>query len=85
MHHLIISLFCKKVTIYNLRIIFKRYAHFQTMTLTPVKFQRSRHKTVGDLRVALARCPLLEEERKDRKKEGWNTKYVGTIIRVPLK
>ena len=25
----------------------KQYAHFQTMTLTPVKFQRNRSKTVG--------------------------------------
>ena len=37
----------KKVTKINLRIISKPHAHLQTMTKTPVKFQKDRHKTVG--------------------------------------
>ena len=31
----------------DLRIISKLHAHFETMTKTPVKFEKDRHKTVG--------------------------------------
>ena len=37
----------KKVTKNNLRIIPKPHAYLQTMTKTPVKFQKNRYKTVG--------------------------------------
>ena len=37
----------EKVTNYNLRIISKPHALLQTMTKTPVKFQKNQHKTVG--------------------------------------
>ena len=30
-----------------MRIISKQYAHLQTMTSLPVKFQRNQHTTVG--------------------------------------
>ena len=33
----------------NLRIISKRHAYFQTMTKTPVKFQKNRYKAVGEV------------------------------------
>ena len=48
--------FKKKVTKNNLRIISKPHAYLQTMTKTPVKFQKNRYKTVGD--VAPTRYPL---------------------------
>ena len=38
---------CKKVTKINLRIISKPHAHLQTMTKTPVKFQKDWLRTVG--------------------------------------
>ena len=41
----------------NLRIISKLHAYFQTMTKTPVKFQKNWYKTVGG--VASARYLLL--------------------------
>ena len=47
---------CEKVTKSNLRIISKPHARFQTMTKTPVKFQKNQHKTVGG--VAHTRYPL---------------------------
>ena len=46
----------KKVTKNNLRIISKPHAYLQTMTKTPVKFQKNRYKTVGG--VALKMYPL---------------------------
>ena len=46
----------EKVTKYNLRIISKSHALLQTMAKTPVKFQKNRHKTVGE--VAHTRYPL---------------------------
>ena len=45
-----------KVTKYNLSFISKPHAHLQTMTKTPVKVQKNRHKTVGG--VAHTRYPL---------------------------
>ena len=47
---------CGKMTKSNLRIISKPSAHLQTMTKTPVKFQKNQHKTVGG--VAHTRYPL---------------------------
>ena len=35
------ALFVKKVSNNYLKVISKQYAHFQTMTLTPVKLQRN--------------------------------------------
>ena len=49
----------------NLRIISKPHAYLQTMTKTPVKFQRNRHKTVG--RVA-HKVPTTLGGQKDRHK-----------------
>ena len=46
----------KKEIKYNLRIISKSHAYFQTMIKTPVKFQKNRYKTVGG--VASTRYPL---------------------------
>ena len=40
----------------NLRIISKPHAHLQTMTKTPVKFQKDWHKTAGG--VAHTRYPI---------------------------
>ena len=40
----------------NLKIISKPHAYLQTMSKTPVKFQRNRHKTVRE--VAHTRYPL---------------------------
>ena len=40
----------------NLRIITKPHAYLQTMSKTPVKFQKNRHTTVGG--VAHTRYPL---------------------------
>ena len=37
------------VTKNDLRIISKHYAHLQTMTLTPVKFQENWHNTLGEV------------------------------------
>ena len=39
--------YLQKMTKNNLRIISKPHACFQTMTKTPVKFQKNRYKTVG--------------------------------------
>ena len=45
----------KKVTNINLRIISKPHAHLQTMTnLTPVKFQKDWHKTVGQWKLKVS-------------------------------
>ena len=41
---------------YNQRIISKSHARLQTMTKTPVKFQKNQHKTVGG--VAHTRYPI---------------------------
>ena len=38
---------CGKSNKNNLRIIFKPHAYVQTMSKTPVKFQKNRYKTVG--------------------------------------
>ena len=46
----------KRVIKINLRIISKPHASLQTMTKTPVKFQKDRHKAV--LGVARTRYPL---------------------------
>ena len=46
----------EKVTKINLRIISKPHAYLQTMTKTPVEFQKDCHKTVGG--VAHTRYPL---------------------------
>ena len=46
----------QKVTKYNLRIISKPHARLQTVTKTPVKFQKNQHKTVGG--VVHTRYPL---------------------------
>ena len=43
---------CKKVTKINLRVISKCHAHLQSLTKTPVKFQKDWDKSVG---VALTR------------------------------
>ena len=59
----------KKVTKDNLRIMSKQYAHLQTMTLTPVKFQSNQSKPVGG--VPYTRYLLLEGGRTG----GWNAKY----------
>ena len=40
----------------NLRIIPKQHVYFQTVTKTPVKFQKNRYKTVGG--VAPTRYPM---------------------------
>ena len=47
---------CKKVTKNTLRIIIKPHAYLQTMTKTPVNFQKNRYRTVGG--VAPTRYPL---------------------------
>ena len=51
-----LGLNCGKVTKSNLRIISKPHARLQTMTKTPVKFQKNQHKTVGG--DACTRYPL---------------------------
>ena len=48
----------KKVTKINLRIISKLHTHLQTMTKAPVKFQKDRQKSVGE--VAYTGYLLLE-------------------------
>ena len=48
----------EKLTKIKLRIISKPHAYLQTMTKTPIKFQKDRHKTVGG--VAHTRYLLLE-------------------------
>ena len=51
----------------NLRIISKPHPHLQTMTKTPAKFQKDRHKIVGG--VAHTRYPLSTPfDSKDRHK-----------------
>ena len=40
----------------NLRIISKLYAHLQTLKKAPVKFQKDRHKTIGELRTQGTYC-----------------------------
>ena len=47
---------CGKSDKNNLRIISKPHAYLQTMSKTPVKFQRNRHKTIGG--VEHTRYPL---------------------------
>ena len=39
---------CRKSDKNNLRIISKPHAYVQTMSKTPVKFQKNRYKTVGE-------------------------------------
>ena len=39
----------KNVTKFNLRITAKFHAHLQTLTKTPVKFQKDPAKTVGEI------------------------------------
>ena len=46
----------KKVTKINLRVISKCHAHLQSLTKTPVKFQKDWDKIVGG--VALTKYPL---------------------------
>ena len=46
---------CGKSDKNNLRIISKPHAYVQTMSKTPVKFQKNRYRTVGD---AHTRYPL---------------------------
>ena len=47
---------CGKMAKNNLSVISKPHARLQTMTKAPVKFQKNRHKTVGD--VVHTRYPL---------------------------
>ena len=63
---------CGKSKKNNLRIISKPHAHFQTMTKTPVKFRKNRHKTVGG--VAHTRYLLL-------KGDGSAPRYGATLVR----
>ena len=55
-----LSLVCIKLQ-KTLRIIFTLYAQLQTILLTPVKFQRNHHKTVGGF--AITSFLLLEGGR----------------------
>ena len=55
----------------------KQYAHLQTMTLSPVNFQKNQSKTIGD--VPFTRCLLLEGGQKDGQTDvgtkGLNAEY----------
>ena len=47
LRELMLSSTCDKSDKNSLRIIFKSNAHFQTLTKTPIKFQKDRHLTAG--------------------------------------
>ena len=57
-----------KMTKNNLRIISKLHAYLQTMTKTPVKFQKNQYKTVGEVAPTRYLLPL-EDGQTDRKTE----------------
>ena len=58
------SIWAKKVTKINLRIISKPHAHLQTMTKTPVKFQKDQHKMRRSCKHKVPTIYTLRPEKK---------------------
>ena len=75
-----LSLSCEKGNTNNLRIISKPHAYLQTITETPVKFQKNRYRTVGGA------APT--GGWKDRRMDGWKEirteRWIGKNKVTPL-
>ena len=76
----LLSLTCEKGNTNNLRIISKPHAYLQTITKTPVKFQKNRYRTVGGA------APT--GGWKDRRMDGWKEirteRWIGKNKVTPL-